>query len=325
VALLCRLDEELAALRASSSAAAAAAAARIASLEKSAAGLQRQLDAMSAGASSEQAAAAAEQTRLRGALAAEEKAVAELRAAVAAAKVGVEEERTSRVQPSCALASRPLRLGDLQFTTPSAHSLVGLLAGVLPALYLRRKPGFLRPLVRCCQAESEGLSQQLAKTCIDGDAVAGQLRSRIAALEEDLKRAVSLGRSDAADAEARVRLRGRRAGRAAHAAREAEAAGVGGEGAGWACCMGSVRAGVAVSCRRRHGSRTSGAWRKKRRRRARRPRRRPGSTPRRWRRRGARRPPGWRARRAAVAPPWTTCASGEGRGGRVGGLWGGLP
>mgnify|MGYP001807179661 CR=1 FL=1 len=54
------------------------------------------------------------------------------------------------------------------------------------------------------QTEIEGLNGQLAKTRVDGDAVAGQLRSRIAALEEEVKRAIAMGQSDAVDAATKV-------------------------------------------------------------------------------------------------------------------------
>lgn len=54
------------------------------------------------------------------------------------------------------------------------------------------------------QSEIESLQQQLAKVRVDGDAVAGQLRQRVAALEAEIKAAVAAGQSDAAAAAANV-------------------------------------------------------------------------------------------------------------------------
>ncbi len=54
------------------------------------------------------------------------------------------------------------------------------------------------------QSEIESLQQQLAKVRVDGDAVAGQLRQRVAALEAEIKAAVAAGHSDAAAAAANV-------------------------------------------------------------------------------------------------------------------------
>lgn len=70
----------------------------------------------------------------------------------------------------------------------------------------------LPPIIRytlssCCpsdQSETESLKQQLSKTRADGESVAGQLHSRVAELEADLKRAVAMGQSDAQEAESRV-------------------------------------------------------------------------------------------------------------------------
>eukprot|EP00198_Chlamydomonas_reinhardtii_P001640 XP_001690976.1 hypothetical protein CHLREDRAFT_188583 [Chlamydomonas reinhardtii] len=62
-----------------------------------------------------------------------------------------------------------------------------------------------RAQLAAAKTEIEGLNGQLAKTRVDGDAVAGQLRSRIAALEEEVKRAIAMGQSDAVDAATKMR------------------------------------------------------------------------------------------------------------------------